>query len=55
MTDVETTSEEGEVIITISDHIYIKTNMSPSETYLWLDRAKALILTGDFDQVESAE
>lgn len=56
MTDV--TSEEtetGEIIITVSDRIYLKTNMSPSETNLWIDRAKAMIVTGDFDQVDAAE
>ena len=57
MTDVATeeTQEAGEIVITVSDRIYIKTNMTPSETNIWLDRAKAMIVTGDFDQVDSAE
>ena len=47
--------ETGEIVITVSDRIYLKTNMSPSETNLWLDRVKAMIVSGDFDQVDSTE
>lgn len=57
MTDVqeEETQPEGEIVITVSDRIYIKTNMSPSETNIWLDRAKMMIISGDFDQMDGTE
>ena len=49
------TEQDGEIIVTVSDRLSIKTNMSPSETNLWLDRAKIMIVTGDFDQEDSPE
>lgn len=51
----EQIADSGEIVITISDRIYLKTNMSPSETNLWIDRVKMMIASGDFDAVEQAE
>lgn len=47
-------SEEnpGKIEITISDHIYIKTNLPPVELSSWLDQARLMIITGGFEAIE---
>lgn len=47
-----TEADPGQIEISITDRIHVKSNLSVGDLNLWLDRAKNMIVTGEVEQVE---